>query len=226
MIFYAPNCTLTDTEYTLSEIESKHCIKVLRQKIGGTIELVNGLGGHFICKIIDDHFKKCKVQIKEKTQHSAPRNILHIAMAIPKSSERLEWFLEKATELGITKLTMINCDNSERRTLNEKRLKKIAITALKQSKRYYLPEVEGPVPFSTFLLNEPKGYIGHCYEAKKMQAKDIVEKNPILIGPEGDFSINEVALAQKSGYVNIELSSNRLRTETAALAGVFYLANV
>lgn len=226
MIFYAPECSLKDEEYTLSEIESKHCIKVLRQQVGATIELVNGKGGHFTCKIIDDHFKKCKVQLIKKEQHPKREKQLHIAMAIPKSSERLEWFLEKATELGLTRLSLLNCANSERRSANEKRLEKIAVSALKQSKRYYLPEITTPVSYMEFIQEYPKGYIGHCYSAEKKHAREINETAPLLIGPEGDFSEIEVAEAIKKGYTAIELSSNRLRTETAALAGVFYLSDL
>jgi len=226
MIFYAPTCSLNDQEYTLSEIESKHCIKVLRQQIGSIIELVNGNGGRFTCKIIDDHFKKCKVQIIKKDQFPKREKQLHIAMAIPKSSERLEWFLEKATELGLTKLSLLNCANSERRTANEKRLEKIAVSALKQSKRYYLPQIISPVSYIEFIQNHPKGYIAHCYDSEKMHAKNISVLEPILIGPEGDFSELEVAEAIKKGYISIDLSKNRLRTETAALTGVFYLSDL
>ena len=226
MIFYAPDCTLQHSEYTLSELESKHCIKVLRKVNGDRIELVNGKGGQFICEIIDHQFKKCRVKIIERTHHEPKNKALHIAMAIPKSSDRLEWFLEKATELGFSKLSLINCTNSERKSINQKRLEKIAISALKQSKRYYLPTIETPVPFLTFIKKEPNGYIGHCYEAKKKHAKTISQVAPILIGPEGDFSLKEIENAKSSGYIEIELSKNRLRTETAALCAVFYLSNV
>ena len=226
MIFYAPDCGMQHSEYTLSELESKHCIKVLRKVIGDRIELVNGIGGQFDCEIIDDHHKKCKVKVMKRTHHEPNKKELHVAMAIPKSSERLEWFLEKATELGITRLSLINSTNSERKAINQKRLEKIAISALKQSKRYYLPKIEAPIPFLTFIKNEPNGYIGHCYESKKKHAKTISKIAPILIGPEGDFSLKEVEEAKASGYTEIELSKNRLRTETAALCAVFYLINV
>ena len=226
MIFYAPDCKMQYSDYTLSELESKHCIKVLRKVNGDKIELVNGIGGQFECVIIDDHYKKCKVKIMKHTHHEPQEKELHIAMAIPKSSERLEWFLEKATELGITKLSVINCTNSERRTINQKRLEKIVISALKQSKRFYLPKIEDPIPFLKFIENEPNGYIGHCYEGNKRNARSISKVAPILIGPEGDFSIQEVEQAIQSGYIEIELSENRLRTETAALSAVFYLMNV
>ncbi len=226
MIFYAPDCSMQHSEYTLSELESKHCIKVLRKVNGDKIELVNGKGGQFVCEIIDQHIKKCRVKIIKPTQHEPQNKALHVAMAIPKSSDRLEWFLEKATELGLSRLSLINCTNSERKSINQKRLEKIAISALKQSKRYYLPKIEAPIPFLTFIKNEPDGYIGHCYEAKKKPATTISKAAPILIGPEGDFSPKEVEEAKGAGYIEIELSKNRLRTETAALCSVFYLLNV
>ena len=226
MIFYAPDCTVQYSEYTLSEIESKHCIKVLRKLNGDQIQLVNGIGGQFECVITDDHYKKCKVKIMKHTHHEPQGKELHIAMAIPKSSERLEWFLEKATELGLSRLSLINCTNSERKSINQKRLEKIVISALKQSKRFYLPKIEDPIPFLKFIENEPNGYIGHCYDRNKKHAQTISEIAPILIGPEGDFSIQEVKEAKQKGYTEIKLSENRLRTETAALSAVFYLMNV
>jgi 16S rRNA (uracil1498-N3)-methyltransferase len=226
MIFYAPDCSIHEEEYVLSEIESKHCIRVLRKQHGSNIELINGKGGHFICEIIDPHVKRCKVKIKEKKQHEVSQENIHIAMAIPKSSERLEWFLEKATELGINTLSLINCRNSERTKINEKRLEKIAISAMKQSKRFHLPKINNPITFEAYLKLYPKGFIGHCYSGEKINAKEIKTIAPFLIGPEGDFTKDEVKAARDSGYTEIELSRQRLRTETAALTSVFYLAGV
>ncbi len=226
MIFYAPECSMQEDEYVLSEIESKHCIRVLRKQLGSTIELINGKGGHFICEIIDPHVKRCRVKINEKNQHEVSQGNIHIAMAIPKSSERLEWFLEKATELGIHTLSLINCRNSERTKINEKRLEKIAISAMKQSKRFHLPRINNPITFEAFIKLYPKGFIGHCYSGEKMNAKEIKALAPFLIGPEGDFTKDEVRAALNSGYTEIELSKQRLRTETAALTGVFYLTGV
>ena len=226
MIFYAPDCSIQEEEYVLSEIESKHCIRVLRKQHGSNIELINGKGGHFICEIIDPHVKRCKVKIKEKKQHEVSQENIHIAMAIPKSSERLEWFLEKATELGINTLSLINCRNSERTKINEKRLEKIAISAMKQCKRFHLPKINNPIKFEAFLKLYPKGFIGHCYSGEKINAKEIKTIAPFLIGPEGDFTKDEVKAARDSGYTEIELSRQRLRTETAALTSVFYLAGV
>jgi len=226
MIFYAKDCSSKNNRYTLSEEESKHCIKVLRNKIGSEIELINGMGGQYSCRIIDDHHKKCELEIISKQEHPMQKELVHIAMAIPKSSDRLEWFAEKATEIGVHRITLINCHNSEKRKFNEKRLEKILIAALKQSKRFYLPVIEGPVHFNDFIKNYKKGYIGHCYPGEKIHARSLSQYLPFLIGPEGDFSKEEIDIALDSGYTAVQLSENRLRTETAALIGVFYLCNL
>lgn len=226
MIFYAPDCTSKHDTFTLSEVESKHCIKVLRNKVGNEIEIINGKGWQFLCEIVTDHHKRCEVQIIKKTHHDRPDNELHIAMAIPKSSDRLEWFMEKATEIGIHRLSLINCEHSERRTFNEKRLQKISISALKQSKRYHLPIIEEPMPLDEFITLNPKGFIGHCNMDNKIRANKMKEIMPFLIGPEGDFSIQEIQNAMNSGYISVKLSENRLRTETAALSAVIYLSDL
>ena len=226
MIFYAPECTLDHNTYTLSEVESKHCIKVLRNKIGSEIEIINGHGGQFLCEIIDDHHKKCEVKITKKTQHPSKQNDTHIAMAIPKSSDRLEWFMEKATEIGISRLSLINCEHSERRSFNHTRLSKITVSALKQSKRFHLPIIEEPVKFQEFINKYPKGYIGHCNVDNKIMGREMNQLMPFLIGPEGDFSNEEIKRAKDSGYMSVELSKNRLRTETAALSAAFYLSDI
>ncbi len=223
MIFYSKECTSDASVLTLPESESRHCIKVLRKTIGDEIQIINGKGGHYTAKIIEDHHKKCVVEVISRTEHTAQNEIIHVAMAIPKNAERLEWFVEKATELGITKLTLLNCRHSERKKINETRLEKIVISAVKQSQRYFLPEIEGPVDFGQFVNKNQKGYIAHCYAGQKIQADAISACLPILIGPEGDFSKEEIDLATKTGYEPLELSKNRLRTETAALTGVFYL---
>ena len=226
MIFYAPECNYHTITYTLSEPESKHCIKVLRNTIGSTIEIINGHGLQLTCKIVDDHYKRCKVNVISKKKHLENANYIHIAMAIPKSSERLEWFIEKATEIGINRLTLINCEHSERKKFNHKRLEKICISALKQCKRYHLPIIDSVVSYEEFMKMYTKGYIGHCNPEKKVHAKEINQALPFLIGPEGDFSSKEIKKALESGYIAVELSKNRLRTETAALTAVFYLSNL
>jgi len=224
MIFYAPECTYNTTSYTLSESESKHCIKVLRNTKGNNIEIINGKGIQLTCKIIDDHYKRCKVEVVSRKEHLDDAKNIHIAMAIPKSSERLEWFMEKATEIGINRLSLLNCEHSERRSFNHKRLEKITIAALKQCKRYHLPMIDSVVSYKEFIKTHTKGYIGHCNLEQKIHAKEMNKTLPFLIGPEGDFSSKEIKKAIESGYIAVDLSNNRLRTETAALSAVFYLS--
>jgi 16S rRNA (uracil1498-N3)-methyltransferase len=138
--------------------------------------------------------------------------------------DRMEWFLEKATEIGLSKLTFLKCDHNERGQLKLDRLEKIAISAMKQSKRFFLPELEELVSFDDFVKSNPQGYIGHCYEAEKMPLSAVKNCAVFLIGPEGDFSENEVKRALENGYQAVSLSDFRLRTETAALMAVMQLS--
>jgi len=222
-LFFAPDVDLDTKSYTLSEEESKHCIRVLRKKTGDELELVNGKGVQLFAMISSDNPKKCIVEITNGIIHPKDSNSIHIAVAPTKNMDRIEWFLEKATEIGLTTLTLLKCSNNERNTVNIERLQKIAIAAMKQSKRYYLPEINDLTPFNSFVQNNPKGYIGHCYAGEKLPFQSISEKLPFLIGPEGDFSTHEVDFALEKGYSAVHLSENRLRTETAALVAVFSL---
>jgi 16S rRNA (uracil1498-N3)-methyltransferase len=131
--------------------------------------------------------------------------------------------LEKATELGLNKLTFLKCENNERSSVNLERLQKIAISAMKQSKRFYLPEIENLMSYNEFVIKNPKGYIGHCYEGEKIQLNEIKKGGTFLIGPEGDFSKPEVDFALSNSYHAVRMSDFRLRTETAALLAVFAL---
>ena len=221
--FFAPEIILETKAYTLSEEESKHCVRVLRKKKGDFLELLNGKGVQLKARIIDDNPKKCSVEVLEAILHPEAVNEIHIAVAPTKNMDRIEWFLEKATELGLTKLTFLKCANNERNNVNLERIHKIAVAAMKQSKRFYLPEIEDLKSVTAFINETPKAYIGHCYEGEKAPLKSMNEFIPFLIGPEGDFSETEVKLALEKGFIPINLSENRLRTETAALTAVFGL---
>ncbi|MEY4992298.1 MAG: hypothetical protein RI948_1177 [Bacteroidota bacterium] len=214
--FYAPTLQPEQTHYQLSEEESKHCIRVLRMQAGAQIQLVNGRGLEAHALLQDAHPKRCILHLTTVVHH-APSPVVHIAMAPTKNMDRIEWFLEKATELGITKLSLLNCEHNERKQVNIERLEKIAVAAMKQSKRFYLPEIEPLQRFSDFIAAEPSGYFGHCSEGPKIKMNKIVAGKPFLIGPEGDFSAQEISLALQSGYQAVEMSAFRLRTETAAL---------
>lgn len=218
-IFYDPNIEPTVKKHILSEVESAHACRVLRLRNGDEIELLNGKGTSFQAIIRDAHPKKCEVEIVNQTICPAPQYEIHIAIAPTKNMERLEWFAEKTTELGITHITLLGCKNNERKTVKLERLEKILVSAMKQSKRKYLPFLSDVVPFHEFVSSHPKGLIAHCIEGEKHSIRTSWKNNncPILIGPEGDFTPMEVDLALKNGYKAIHLGENRLRTETAGL---------
>lgn len=205
--------------HTLSQEESKHIIRVLRLNTGDQIGILDGNGNQFTCEISDPNPKKCVVQIKEQIKFPEPNTNIHIAIAPTKQMDRLEWFLEKATEIGITEISLFTSDNSERVKINEERLKKKLISAMKQSQRFHLPKLNNIASLQEIIKENPSGLIAHCYEDEKSNiAKEYASlKGPVLIGPEGDFSENEVKQALEAGYKAITLGENRLRTETAAL---------
>jgi 16S rRNA (uracil1498-N3)-methyltransferase len=217
--FYDAHITADIKEYILSEDESKHACRVMRLKEGDEILLLNGRGTSLNAVITDANPKKCRVRITNVEQDSAPSYSIHIAIAPTKNNDRIEWFLEKATEIGVTEVTLLLCSNNERKQTKEERFEKILIAAMKQSKRTFLPKLNALSPFKTFIQQHPKGLIAYCGDMKKHSIRTDFKPTdcPILIGPEGDFSPSEVDLALKSGYKTITLGENRLRTETAGL---------
>lgn len=221
-LFYDPTLTFEQKVHTLSEEESKHACRVLRLKEGNEISLLNGNGFEFHARITDANPKRCTVEIESVKEEKVPPYSIHIAIAPTKNNDRLEWFLEKATEIGITEITLLLCTNNERKQTKEERFEKILISAMKQSKRLFLPKLNSLTSFKDFITKNPKGLIAHCYEGEKYTITESFLKNdcPILIGPEGDFSKQEVELALQSGYKTITLGENRLRTETAGLYAV------
>jgi 16S rRNA (uracil1498-N3)-methyltransferase len=221
-IFYTPNITAAST-FVLDETESKHAIKVLRLNQGDNISLVDGLGNFYTAEITNAHPKKCEVKIINRQKEENTKPSIHIAIAPTKNNDRLEWFIEKTTEIGITAISPIICDHSERKVLKIERLEKRAISAMKQSLKATLPSINEAVSFKSFIDSVPENtekYIAHCYEENQQHLKEIYTagKNCIvLIGPEGDFSLQEVELALKNGFKPVSLGKSRLRTETAGL---------
>jgi len=224
-LFYTPDITLPD--YSLSEEESKHAIRVLRLQLNDEVILVDGKGGKYTAQITDVNPKKTILKITHSQQEFGKRNhYLHIAVAPTKNIERLEWFLEKATELGIDTITPIICDRSERKEVKTDRLNKIIISAVKQSIKAYHPLLNEAISFKQFIEPgfEGAGFIAHCMEGEKPLLAQLIKPQghyTILIGPEGDFTPQELTLAQAAGYNGISLGEARLRTETAALAACF-----
>ena len=222
-LFYTPDITI-DT-YTLNEEESKHCVRVLRLNEGDKIQLIDGVGGLYQAVIIDNNPKRCSVKILESKKEFGKRNWqLHIAIAPTKNMDRLEWFVEKATEMGIDEISLIDCKNSERTIVKNERIQKVVISAIKQSLKAYLPKLNEVVDYKKFIasVKDFKGekFIAHCQSAglPHIKSKYSPKKNAlILIGPEGDFTIDEVKFALENGFKEISLGESRLRTETAAL---------
>jgi 16S rRNA (uracil1498-N3)-methyltransferase len=225
-IFYTPD--ITQNTYALNEEESKHCVRVLRLSTGTIVNLVDGVGGFYTAEIVADHPKKVVLSILNVEKEFHKRNhYLHIAVAPTKNIDRLEWFLEKATELGIDEVTPIITDRSERRVVKDDRLNKVITSAVKQSIKAYHPKLNEATSFDDFLKQSFDGeqLIAHCIDqTEKKFISDLVtlhQKYLILIGPEGDFTPEEVDLALNKGFKPLTLGKNRLRTETAALAVCF-----
>lgn len=231
-LFYTPD--IQSTIYTLNEEESKHCVRVLRLNNGDKIELIDGIGGWYEAEITDANPKRCTVTVVQSKKEFGKRNVqLHIAIAPTKNMDRLEWFIEKATEIGIDELSLIDCDNSERTIVKTERLNKVAVSAIKQSIKAYLPQINEVIDFKKFIFSSTnfigQKFIAHCYpihqespgeRENKKHLKTVYQKGNnalLLIGPEGDFSVDEVQLSIDNGFKEISLGNSRLRTETAAL---------
>lgn len=220
-LFYTPD--ISGEIYSLSEEESKHAIRVLRLKQGYIVYLIDGRGGFYTAKIIDDSPKKCIVQVIEiKKEYGKKDFYLHIAVAPTKNMERLEWLLEKATEIGIDEITPIRSEHSERTILKPERLEKIIVSAMKQSMKAYCPKLNELKSFKSLVQEQFIGqkFIAHCAEGTKSNLKDVYIRNSsaiILIGPEGDFSMEEIQFAIENNFQAVSLGNSRLRTETAAL---------
>jgi len=219
-LFYIPQIQAGIIE--LEEQESKHAVRVLRLVQGDRVVLVDGRGGWYEAVIIGDHPKRCRLQIEKETSSYRPLPYsLHLAVAPTKNMDRFEWFLEKATEIGISEITPLICRRSERKQLKPERLEKILVSAMKQSLRAYKPKLNMPVTLEEFLHANQQGVLGiaHCHplERRGINELDHSESYTLMVGPEGDFTDEELSASLKSGYVPFHLGESRLRTETAAL---------
>ena len=222
-IFYAPD--ITKDNYTFSETESKHIVRVLRLKSGELINIIDGKGSFYTAKIINENPKKCQVVVETIEKDYDKRDFnLSIAIAPTKNNDRFEWFCEKATEIGIDKIIPIISFQSERRNIKPDRFKKKIISAVKQSLKAYMPEFTELVKFKDLIEKDFDGkkYIAHCNDAVKKinHLKDLYKKGEdvlVLIGPEGDFTPEEVEQAIENGFEEITISKSRLRTETAGI---------
>lgn len=228
-LFYNADIKNTDSFFTFDKEESKHIVKVLRKQENDKIFITNGLGFLFISEITIASEKKCEVKITEIQSFEVSKYNLHIAVAPTKMNDRLEWFLEKATEIGIQEITPIICEHSERKVYKIDRAEKIIQSAMKQSNQFFLPKINEPISFKDFIKNTDceNKFIAHCVESERKQLKNSIipnQKYVILIGPEGDFSEKEIELAISNNYQPVLLGNTRLRTETAALVACHTVA--
>ncbi|MCR8558497.1 16S rRNA (uracil(1498)-N(3))-methyltransferase [Mucilaginibacter sp. BJC16-A38] len=226
-LFYTPDINPSHPQYFLNEEESKHAIRVMRLEKGDEVQLIDGRGGLYQASILDAHPKRTILQISSVTPKFNKRNhYLHIAIAPTKNIERTEWFLEKATEIGIDEISLIISQRSERKEAKVERLNKIITSAVKQSIKAYHPVLNEPLSFSQLIKKPFDGqkFIAHCDTGDKITLKNdltIRGNYLILIGPEGDFTPTEITDALNNDFKAITLGESRLRTETAALEACF-----
>lgn len=221
-LFYNPHLDQSASQFTFPEEESKHIVKVLRKTSGDILHVTNGKGLLFEVEILSAEAKRCKAQIISSDKKHQKMYWFHMVVAPTKTNDRFEWFLEKATEIGVNEITPIFCERSERKTVKRERLEKVIQSAMKQSLRTYLPKLNDAIPYTEFLKKEKTGllFIAHCEEDEKMELKRRVAPDKditILIGPEGDFSHQEIDAAYENGFIPVSLGDARLRTETACI---------
>lgn len=222
-VFYTPDIAVT---CEMPEEEAAHCLRVLRLGVGDEVMLTDGKGCFYKAVISAATGKRCQVKVTETIEQELLWNgHLHLAMAPTKNMDRIEWLAEKATEIGFDELSFLNCRYSERKVIKTERVEKIVVSAVKQSLKARKPVVNEMMDFSRFVKQDFAGqkFIAHCNEGEKPLLKEILvpdEDALVLIGPEGDFSPEEVKLAESLGFRSISLGKSRLRTETAALVSV------
>lgn len=222
--FYSPD--ISQPFVTLSNEESEHCVRVMRHREGDVVRVTDGRGHLAEAVITEAHPKKCLLEVRQQiTDNLLTHNGLHLAIAPTKNADRMEWLLEKAIEIGICSLTFLQCDHSERTHLNLERLQRLAVAALKQSQTTWLPELR-MMTFTEFIQQnkdtQADKFIAWCDENNQRQLVNAPRQFTemiLLIGPEGDFSSEEIAAAREAGYVEVKLGDRRLRTETAGLYG-------
>lgn len=232
-LFYHPDAIQIRQELFFSKEESRHIVKVLRKNSGDILELTNGKGVFFKSQITTASPNKCGVVLTEKSLQDPLPYKLHLAVAPTKANDRFEWFLEKATEIGITEITPIYCEHSERKKIKPERYEKIIQSAMKQSLNAFLPQLNKAVSFSEFVKNPTHNsfqkFIAHCAQGEKKSLKSQLQPKQnvlVLIGPEGDFALSEIEMALKNKFLPVSLGESRLRTETAAIVACHSVAFV
>lgn len=230
--FFVPNAASSSQ---LPDDEAQHAVRVLRMKAGDEMVLMDGRGTFFDARVTVAQNHRCLYEVVQAHQQERQwAGRLHLAVAPTKMMERMEWFAEKATEVGLDELSLLDCRFSERHTVKLSRLEKIVVSAVKQSRKAWMPQLNDMLTFDDFISThrpeDGKCFIAHCYEEMpranlfdELCTADTLADVTVLIGPEGDFSIDEVQRAVAAGYVSVDLGKSRLRTETAALSAVMMM---
>src|SRR5215204_1529009 len=228
--FYKENIDDVHKLLMLDEETSKHVVQVLRMKSGELLRITNGNGQLLTAEIVRNHKKNCEVKIVESRFIENSIRSISIAISLLKNASRFEWFLEKATEIGIREIIPMICERTEKQNFRYDRMKNICISAMLQSKQVWLPKLRDPIKFTTLFKDLPykQRFIAHCTDEEKRSLSSIidrgVESTLILIGPEGDFTNEEIVMADKSQFRSVSLGETRLRAETAAVVAAAVMA--
>lgn len=227
--FYEPLITASNTQFTLSEASSKHCIQVVRMNEGDRLDLTNGQGGLFHATIQVAHKKNAQVQVIDAEQTPLPKQKLHLGISLLKNAVRLEWLFEKATEMGVTDITPLICERTIHERFKTERMEQIIQSAMIQSQQTWLPKLAAPSSFEHFIAQSSAAQklVAHCEPSQKTSIKSISPSDDLvlLIGPEGDFSLPEIEAAIARQFLPISLGPTRLRTETAGIFALSVLKN-
>ncbi|MDC1491849.1 16S rRNA (uracil(1498)-N(3))-methyltransferase [Flavobacteriaceae bacterium] len=228
-LFYNKDLSENDTRVIIEREESRHIVKVLRKKIGDKIYITNGKGILFTTEIDLINKNSTELKIINNQKHNESKFSINIAVAPTKMNDRMEWFVEKSTEIGINTITSVLCEKSERKKIKVERLEKIAISAMKQSLQFYKPNIDNLIAFDEFVktCKSNNKFIAHCKDNNKLYLRDCelnLKTVTVLIGPEGGFSDIEIDLAEDNGFKSISLGNTRLRTETAAIVATQLLS--
>jgi len=221
--FYKEDIDLSATGVELDEVTSKHVVQVLRMQQGEQLQLTDGNGNLFTCEIADNNRKKCAVTILKTTNSKPQTKNISIAISLLKNASRFEWFLEKATELGVAEIIPLVCERTEKNSFKAERMKSILVSAMLQSEQSFLPVLYAPKKFRDVLASgHQQKFIAHCIDGEKRELADLINENLsskiILIGPAGDFTAAEIQAAVDHHFIPVALGSTRLRTETAGIA--------
>ncbi len=227
--FYEPGVKPTDPVYTLSDESSKHAVQVLRMRAGSRLVLANGKGDLLTATVAEADKKRCTVQVTEVVHRDAGSRTIRMGISLLKNAGRLEWFLEKATEIGIHEIIPLVCQRTEKQHFRYERMQHILVSAMLQSEQAWLPVLQPPTAFKQVVSDAAAAQklIAHCEEQTKhnIPSLKLAQDVLLLIGPEGDFTPDEIQLALQSDYLPVTLGTTRLRTETAGVVAAALLAN-